>query len=275
MIIEDITDFLPKYPNINNYKEEFLNPYDENFNLSIFKKKEFYGNKLDAYEDLPPKGELLKHQKTISTFFSSRTPYDRLLLLHEQGTGKTCAAVGAIEQIRKEKSTLNGAIILVRGKGLIDNFKDELVNKCTDGDYIPEGFKYLTEGQKVARINKLVGEYYTFYKFFEMGKKITYMTDEQIIEQFSNKIIVIDEVHNIRLKEIIEHKKKKGEDIIPKETIYVYKEIHRMLHLVKNCKILLMSGTPIKDQIPEFANVMNLIIPKNKQLPTKKKFINN
>ena len=36
MIIEDITDFLPKYPNINNYKEEFLNPYDENFNLSIF-----------------------------------------------------------------------------------------------------------------------------------------------------------------------------------------------------------------------------------------------
>ena len=24
MIIEDITDFLPKYPNINNYKEEFL-----------------------------------------------------------------------------------------------------------------------------------------------------------------------------------------------------------------------------------------------------------
>ena len=71
MIIEDITDFLPKYPNINNYKEEILNPYDENFNLSIFRKKEFYDNKLDAYEDLPPKGELLKHQKTVSTFFSS------------------------------------------------------------------------------------------------------------------------------------------------------------------------------------------------------------
>ena len=39
MLIEDITDFLPKYPNINNEDYDFLNPYDENFNLSIFKKK--------------------------------------------------------------------------------------------------------------------------------------------------------------------------------------------------------------------------------------------
>ena len=568
MKIEDITDFLPKYPNINNYSTEILNPYDENLNLSIFKKKEFYDNKLDAYEDLPEKGQLLKHQKNIANFFSSRTLYDNLLLLHEQGTGKcmkidtpiilyngeikmvqdinvgellmgddstprivsslargidemyeiipekgdsytvnkehilclkmsnypeiicndnlyiiswlknnkfmstiftfekdakefkekivceqileievrdflklpkeiqerlqsykvsvdfpeqkltmdaykfgyllrkeknyipdiykynskenrlkllgglidsygnienncfvflesiekermvkdiiylsrslgfycykkekgklwyiyirgkglediptkifkiqkqlkdelvskitvkyvgrdnyygftlngncryligdftvthnTCAAVGAIEQIKKENSSLNGAIILVRGKGLIDNFKDELVKKCTNGTYIPKEFKYLTEVQKIARINKLVGEYYTFYKFFEMGKKITYMTDEQIIQEFSNKIIVIDEVHNIRLKEIIKYKKK-GDSIIPKETIYVYKEINRMLHLVKNSKILLMSGTPIKDKISEFANVLNLIIPKNKQLPTKQKFIN-
>ena len=88
MKIEDITDFLPKYPNINNYSTEILNPYDENLNLSIFKKKEFYDNKLDAYEDLPEKGQLLKHQKNIANFFSSRTLYDNLLLLHEQGTGK-------------------------------------------------------------------------------------------------------------------------------------------------------------------------------------------
>ena len=275
MKIEDITDFLPKYPNISNYSEDFLNPYDENFNLSIFKKKEFYDNKLNAYEDLPKKGELLKSQKTIANFFSSHTPYDRMLLIWEMGVGKTCAAVGAIEQIRKEKSTLTGAIILVRGKGLIDNFKDELVKKCTDGVYIPKGFKNLSEGQKVARINKLVAEYYTFYKFFEMGKTITYMTDEQIIEEFSNKIIIIDEVHNIRLKEIIKHKQKKGEETIPKETIYVYKQIHRMLHLVKNCKILIMSGTPIKDKIPEFANIMNLILPIDEQLPTKQKFLND
>ena len=39
-MINDIVDFLPKYPNINNYVNDVLNPY-ENFYESIFLKKEF------------------------------------------------------------------------------------------------------------------------------------------------------------------------------------------------------------------------------------------
>ena len=74
MLIEDITDFLPKYPNINNEDYDFLNPYDENFNLSIFKKKEFNDNILKPYEDFPKEGELLTAQKTISTFFLRELP---------------------------------------------------------------------------------------------------------------------------------------------------------------------------------------------------------
>ena len=65
-MINDITDFLPKYPNINNNFEidkNFLNPYTEDFYLSIFKKKEFYDLKLDKNEQFPKKGEFLKHQK--------------------------------------------------------------------------------------------------------------------------------------------------------------------------------------------------------------------
>ena len=38
--IFDISDFLPKYPSIS---DEYLNPYpDEDFNKSIYHKKEFY-----------------------------------------------------------------------------------------------------------------------------------------------------------------------------------------------------------------------------------------
>ena len=568
MLIEDITDFLPKYPNINNEDYDFLNPYDENFNLSIFKKKEFNDNILKPYEDFPKEGELLTAQKTISTFFSSRTPYDRLLLLWEMGTGKchkidtpiilhngkikmvqdiqvgdmlmgddsrprtvaslargedemyeitpidggdkytvnqehilclkvstyplmysddtgyiiewlednkfmskkyvftddmqaeqnaiefkdnitfeqvleievkdflklpeshrkllksyrvavefkeqkvnmepyifgynllstevmanyipdvykfnsadvrikllaglidsngnyknnsfeisylldnqnlfddiiylarslgfscsrknknilvvcgknldkiptknmatkikvfhstednllsaikvrhvgvdkyygftldgncryllgdftvthnTCAAVGAIEQIRKENSSIKGAIILAKGKGLLDNFKSELVEKCTKDTYIPEKFDFLTERQKIIRTNKLVEEYYTFNTFYQIAKSLTNMSDEFIINKFSNTIIVIDEVHNIRLKD---------EDITKVDKkIDVYKQIHNLVHLVKNCKILLMSGTPIKDKITEFADIVNLLVPIDKQLPEKR-----
>ncbi len=94
-MINDITDFIPKYPNIDNYEDEdmdFLNPYGESFYTSIYKKKEFYENKLENYEEKPSRpGQFLKHQKTIANFFSSRTPYDQLLLLHEMGTGKCLA----------------------------------------------------------------------------------------------------------------------------------------------------------------------------------------
>ncbi len=65
-MINDITDFLPKYPNIENSKNDILNPYKDSLNLSIFLKKEFYDEKLEKAESLPKeKGDLLKHHKII------------------------------------------------------------------------------------------------------------------------------------------------------------------------------------------------------------------
>jgi hypothetical protein len=59
-----------------------------------------------------------------------------------------------------------------------------------------------------------------------------------------------------------------------KESIETYNEFYRFLHVVKNCKILLLSGTPIQDSIEEIADVMNLILPIKTKLPTGKDFIN-
>ena len=267
---EDIINFLPQYSNINNYDYSFLNPYD-NFYESIYEKKEFYDEKLEKIESVK-KDNPLKHQKIIARFMSSYTPYDQLLLLHEMGSGKTFSAINSIEQIKKENSTFTGAIILARGEGIIENFKSELIER-TGLTYLPKNYNYLTKGEQVARKNKLIKEYYTFYTFYEFAKLLSGVSDNTIKQQFSNKIIVIDEVHNVRLKE--ETKVKNKEGILEKETIYVYNQFYRFLHVVNNCKVLLMSGTPIKDTIDEFANIINLIIPEDKKLPTKNNFINN
>jgi hypothetical protein len=268
--INDITDFLPKYSNINNYKSDdmdFLNPY-ENFYESIFEKKEFFDEKLEKTEAYIDALTPLKHQKIIARFLSSHTPYDALLLLHAMGTGKTFAAINAIEQIKKENSTFDGAIICTKGKGLHQNFKTEIVEH-TGTVYVPESFN--TENERIARTNKLIGKYYTFYTFYDLAKLVTNTKNEELLKQmFSNKIIVIDEAHNIRLKE---EKKKKTSGKVIREVIYTYKQFYKLLHLVENCKILLMSGTPIKDTIDEFANILNLIIPEKLKLPTKKQFI--
>ena len=89
----EIVDFLPKYPNIDNKDEDILNPYEIGFYESIFKKKEFYEERIkpNEIETVPDeKGVLMKHQKIIARFLSSNTMYNSLLLVHMMGTGKTC-----------------------------------------------------------------------------------------------------------------------------------------------------------------------------------------
>jgi hypothetical protein len=264
MDINDITDFLPKYPNITPYEQEVFNPYSDNkFYENIYKKKEFYDQRLESEEDFPSEvGQLMKHQNIIARFFASYTPYDSLLLVHSMGTGKSCSAIGAIEAIRKQDAGFKRAYFFAKGNSLIDNFKQEIAFKCTNGRYIPADYQDLTKQQKVTRLNKSLNTFYSFDTFDKFAKKISNMTPDMIAKQYSNIIIVIDEVHNLRLKK-------------DNQKLNMYKEFWKFLHAVKGCKILLMSGTPIKDDVREIASIMNLILPINAQLPTDTEFLTN
>lgn len=176
-------------------------------------------------------------------------------------TGKTCTSVAAIEQIRKENNGFDGALIFARGQGLLNNYVNEVVFKCTPGYYIPENYDNLTDLEKVHRVNKAIKKFYQLETFETFAKFLKKTSNKDIINKFSNKIIVIDEVHNLRIQEN------------DKENETIYEQFHRFLHLVKNCKIILMSGTPMKDTPDEIASVMNLILPKDMQLPTGEQFI--
>lgn len=246
----EILDFLPEYPN----------EQDENFYENLYKKKEFYENRLEKSETFPnEKGMQTKYQRTISRYLSSNTPYNKLLLIHSPGLGKSCSAIGAIEQIiKEEKGIYTGAIILAKGEALLENFKNEIVLKCTDGKYIPSDYDQLTSLKKKARIAKLIS-FYKDYTYIKFARSVSKLSDPEIVSKYSNKIIVVDEIHNI-----------KPQDQEEKET---YAQFHRFFHLIKNCKVLFLSGTPMKDSPEEISTVMNLLLDNDKQLPIGKNFI--
>lgn len=175
-------------------------------------------------------------------------------------SGKTCTAVGAIEKVRAEKMGFKGALYLAKGEGLINNFINELMFKCTDGRYIPENYDSLTELEKTHRKNKIIKEFYTLNTFETFAKEISNTSDIDLRARYNNRIIVIDEVHNLRIQS-----KEKG--------LNIYSQFHRFLHTVKNCKILLMSGTPMKDGVDEISSVMNLILPITDQLEMGDDFV--
>lgn len=256
-----ITDFLPKYPNIYNSEYDILNPYEGKFENVLFHKKEFYENKLDVYETFPSeKGSLTKYQKTISRFFSSYTPYNGLLLVHSMGTGKTCSAIGAIEQIKNESNSFTGAVIFGKGDNILDNFITELVEKCTAGQYKDQRYNNLDSSGKLRVSRKKIASFYSLNTFTKFAKSIKDSSDFELIKEFSNKIIVIDEVHNLRIQD-------------KANSVENYRHFHRFLHVIKNCKILLLSGTPMKDTPQEIASVMNLILPIEDQFPEEINFL--
>ena len=287
----DIVNFFPTYPNIVDTGDKLLDPYKDNFNDVIYHKKEFYDERLDVTEDLPKvgSGELLKHQRIIARFMSSHTPYNGLLLVHEMGTGKSCSAFAVTEQIRRETwkepsvdelesvdlmrrkelyrermdgVMFKGVMVIARGDNIINNLITELSEKCTAGQYIPE---YNTEMERKIRTKKLMSSYYQFFTFETFAKYLSKLKDEFIVENFSNRIIIIDEAHNLRL-----HKDKNKK--VGVKSVNIYNEFWRFLHLVKGSKVLLLSGTPMKDKPEEIASIMNLILDENKQLPVGKMF---
>jgi superfamily II DNA or RNA helicase len=261
-----LADFFPKYPNIKKSPYPVMNSYEDvDFNQAIYSKKEFLELKLAKTEVKSPSERLFKHQRIISTYTSSHTPYDGIVLVHEMGSGKTLSLLGSIEQIKNENAGYKGALIITRNPRILRNIKKELADKFKQ--YSPEEYesRVLTEDETIRRINKLVGKYYTFNSFDEIQKTLSSMSDAEIVKTYSNMIIGIDEVHNLRQYE--ERKKTGG-----KEKSIQYNQIHRLMHLVKGCKKIIMSGTPMRDHPNEIAPVLNLILPLDKQLPVGKQF---
>lgn len=286
----DIENFYPKYPNIRrNNNEIALNPYDNtSFETTLVTKREFVNMKLSRNEKVPDiPGAQFNHQIYISRFLSSLTGYDELLLYHAMGSGKTCTSISAIEKLRTEKNSfIKGAIILASGSGLLKNYLQELLFTCTDGRYIPENYDKLSDLARIHRTRKITSQFYQFHTFEVFAKDISKMSDIQIHNRFDNRIIIIDEVHNLREHDDSKRTDDDTEDVdkedeevtVPKLqteriNVKIYEQFHRFLHLIRNRKIILMSGTPMSNGPEEFASVMNLILPLNEQFETGKSFV--
>uniref|UniRef100_A0A6C0KFV4 Helicase ATP-binding domain-containing protein n=1 Tax=viral metagenome TaxID=1070528 RepID=A0A6C0KFV4_9ZZZZ len=316
----DLSKYLPVYPDFDDtHAQETLDILGENLDeenaqserspyLSISLKNEFNQTKLERYEPKPDKpGEWMRHQIFMSRFLSSHTPYQSILLMHEPGTGKTCTSVAVIETVREEHTDIRGALVLMTGEGLINNYKNEIVNVCTDGTYCPVNYSLLNKRQRQIRITKSLDTFYEFGTYDRFSSMIQEKDDDYIRQHYSNKVIVLDEVHNLRkhdvnLKQVWNTIKKtkmeKAEKGLPLDSyqqslfnlleakyernialsptqiklIYSllsqkrYNAIHKFLHTVTNCKILLLSGTPMRDKPSEIIDIMNLILPVSKTL---------
>ena len=132
----------------------YPDPSDKSLLNKIYNKREFYYNKtedrplLSNYDDVKKIrdnicGSKVKgaysHQALLSNFINPNTPYKGLLLFHGTGTGKTCAAITIAENFKEQVMKYNTKIyVLTPGPLIKENWKEALINTCTQNTYIKE-----------------------------------------------------------------------------------------------------------------------------------------
>ena len=261
---------------------------DPDFNIKIAEKKEFFDTATnikikDVREESDVicniKPELAPHQQFVRNFLSFQTPYNSLLLFHGLGTGKTCAAISVAEEQREYlmQLNLNQRIIVVASPNVQENFKLQLFDErklelidglwnikgCVGNKFIkeinPTSMNGLSREQVVKKIKNLINNYYLFLGYIEfanfIGKKaqIEEDSDEKKISKklkkyFNNRLIIIDEVHNIRISDDNQNKR-------------VAQALFRLVNSVDTLRLLLLSATPMYNSYKEviwLVNLMNL-----------------
>lgn len=270
---ESIEAFIPSYPDISA----------PDFTYQISRKKEFNDLYLESSEQVPAHGELLETQKFMKRFFSSETPYTEALLYHEPGTGKSCSASAILENFKNLEvggKPRKPALFFVKSEDLARNIAQEIAMRCTKDIYTPQPTAVeikkgvvMTEEARIMRLNRAISRTYEIVTFETFLKNLP--SDEEIIRKYSDRNIVIDESHALRIQPTRKKKKSGIESIIDEQqdedAVMLYAEMHRFLHLLNGRKLLL-TGTPIWDRAAEIASQLNLILPEDQQLPTGSAF---
>jgi len=230
--------------------------------------------------------ELVPHQLFVKNFLSFQTPYNSLLLYHGLGTGKTCSAIGIAEEMRgfMKQVGLTQKILVVASPNVQQNFRLQLfderklklenglwnLNTCIGNNLLkeinPTSLQGIPRERVISEINSLINQYYKFVGYVELANyikrtiklndKTEYSEKEaknihkKLIKKFfNNRLIIIDEVHNIRLAD--DNKKKKTASLL----MYVVKH-------AENIRLLLLSATPMYNNQTEIiwlTNLLNLV----------------
>ena len=232
--------------------------------------------------------ELTPHQLFVKNFLSLETPYNSLLLYHGLGSGKTCSSIGIAEEMRSymRQVGIKQRIIVVAAPNVQQNFKLQLfdetkltqqnglwnIESCVGNSLLreinPSNVRNVPKEKVISQVKNMINQSYVFMGYLELANYIRNKTEnvgEGVDEKerhklevrsmrkvFNNRLIIIDEAHNIRLTD--DNKDDKTGKLLMK--------------LAKNCqnmRLLLLSATPLYNSYAEIIWITNLLNANDKR----------
>jgi len=225
--------------------------------------------------------ELSPNQLFVRNFLSFQTPYNSLLLYHGLGSGKTCSAISVAEEMRDylNQMGISQRIIVVASPNVQDNFKIQLfdetklknidglwdIRSCTGNKFLkeinPMNMKGLTREKIIRQVNKIINNSYLFLGYIEFAnyidaiskvegdmdeRKRQEISKSKLNKNFSNRLVIIDEIHNVKIAD--ENKDKRAAS-----------EIMKLVKNVNSLRLLLLSATPMYNSYKEIIWLINLM----------------
>lgn len=264
------------FPDINdpNFREKLSNLFEFN----MYKIKEFdklnsiddfnlYSNKFCGYF------EKAYYQYFMNQYISNRSPYKSILIYHGVGVGKTCSAITIAEGFLNNHSLYDEPIIwVIMPQALKESFKKQVFDisknsQCTDDLYsnLINIDKNLSTDKINLRTKKLINSRYRIFtdnSFSDFIEKEYFSTNKTV----KDKIIIIDEAHNIRLNDNNDKK--------------IYNTLVNVIKNGFNNRLVLLTATPMYNEPTDIFDLFYLLLLNDKRehllsLPYPKIFDNN
>ena len=236
--------------------------------------------------------KLQANQRFLRRVMSPESPTRSLLMVHGTGVGKSCTAIQIAEEYIIRPEFQDKRVLVLANPSVQENFKAQIFDisrvsvdadglllskQCTGRRYLDiiqrsqaESLRYTDKAsqQRVMNLaNKIIGEFYEFagYQTFANmidRQKLIAKTDNDmkkwIHETFDNRLIIIDEAHN--LKETTESETNK----------LVAIALEQILKTAEGVTLVLLTATPMYDTFDEIVYYINLFLWNERKLERTK-----
>ena len=269
---------------INDYKEDFQyypDTFEENISDKLLAKEELrrhiIPSEVGTISDKCGGGdvgkffELAPHQLFLKNLLSPNTQYRGILIFHGVGVGKSCSGISIAENFKDVYGDLENRIIILASQNIQIGWRKTIFdprkgdNQCTGDEYY---YDTNSEDKKVFNdktAKKKIKRYYELHGYAAFANRVkklilqktNYIQDPQgkhlkmietIESTFSNRVLIIDEVHNIRTEE---------GDIKSRDTI---KYIELVIKYSKNLRLVLLTANPMYNISSEIVWILNMLL---------------
>jgi hypothetical protein len=227
---------------------------------------------------------LQPQQKLLRRILSPDSPTRNLLMVHGTGVGKTCTGIQIAEEYIMRPEFQDKKVMIVASRAVQENFRTQIFDmsrvnldkisdtlsskQCTGRRYLDMLMRIESEPKNWANpdirdklestADRIINEFYEFQAYNSFGANLNRrltgtemdIDEEWVHENFDNRLLIIDEAHNITTQET-----------------EVALGLERLVKVADGLVLVLLTATPMYDTYEEIVFFMNLFMWNERTQP--------